>query len=83
MRAIGQLDDGKSDPTSIAYGLAPKCAALYQQFTQAMVSDNITDKGHAAARDRAQAGELQLITTAILTYRKAHPRGANSATEPQ
>jgi hypothetical protein len=73
MHAIARLDDGKSDPTSVAYGLAPQCAALYQQFTEAMVRDNITERSQAAMRDRARSEELRLITSAILTYRAASP----------
>ena len=75
MHAVARLDDGKSDPIGVANGIAPQCAALYQQFTEAMVSDNITERGQAAMRDRTRDGELRLITSAILTYRAASPAG--------
>jgi hypothetical protein len=79
MHAVARLDDGKSDPMSIANGIAPGCAVLYQQFTETMVSDNITERGQAAMRDRTRSEELRLITSAILTYRSGEPSKASQA----
>lgn len=71
--AVIRLDDGKSDPSSIAYGVAPVCAVQYQRLTDMMVSSNITDVGQAYARQDMRAGEVRLITSAVLIHRqKAH-----------
>jgi hypothetical protein len=76
MRAVARLDDGKSDPASVAFGIAPQCSVLYARLTEIMVGKNITDQGQAAMRAQMRAGEVQLITSAILTYRAAHPRAS-------
>lgn len=66
---VEKLDDGKSDPTSIAAGVAPLCASEYNQITQMMVSENITDVGQANARRQMAGNEIRLITSAVLTRR--------------
>jgi hypothetical protein len=74
MRAVKQLDDGRSDPTSIAYGIAPQCAVLYQQFTDAMVGENITEGGQAHMAGLMRTNELKMITSAILIHRAAQTK---------
>jgi hypothetical protein len=69
--AVRRLDDGKSDPVSIAYGVAPQCGELYAQLTNIMVSQNITENGQIAMRGEMRSGEMKLITSAILTFRAA------------
>lgn len=66
---VALLDDGKSDPISIAYGVAPSCASLYNELTQDMVHQNITEGGQAAMRERMRDGEIRLITAAVLAHR--------------
>jgi len=68
---VKRLDDGKTDPVSIAYGIASQCAELYAQLTNIMVSQNITENGQIAMREQMRSGEIKLITSAILTFRAA------------
>ncbi|HJY86875.1 MAG TPA: hypothetical protein VKE24_08565 [Candidatus Acidoferrales bacterium] len=71
---VVRLDDGKSDPVSIAYGIAPQRGELHAQLTNIMVSHNITENGQIATRERMKSGEVQMITSAILTFRAARNR---------
>lgn len=71
--AAARLDDGKSDPTSIALGITSACAAQYNTFREHMVGKNITQNGQAAARIMARDMEIRLATTAVL-YQRATTR---------
>src|SRR5262245_38782700 len=75
MRAVAQFEDGKSDPVSVAYGLTPKCARLYQQFTEKTVAAMSTDRGQTFMRNTAGSQEVKLATSAVLSYRAASPAG--------
>jgi hypothetical protein len=68
-QAVKRLDDGKTDPVSIAYGVAPQCASLYNHLSEMMIRENITDAGQANMQTQMRAGEIPLITNAILNYR--------------
>jgi hypothetical protein len=69
---VARLDDGKSDPISIAYGVAPQCAVLYQRLSQMMISENSTDAGQNNMRQQMKEGEIRLITSAVLAHRASH-----------
>lgn len=69
MSAVMRMDDGKTDPVSLAYGLAPQCAVQYQRFSAAQVSSSFTEGGQAAQRQLWREKEVQMITSAILIYR--------------
>lgn len=75
--AVGRLDDGKSDPVSIATGISPVCAVQYQHLTDLMVDrDFISTTGaREDMRERMKDAEIKLITAAILTHRAG--RSAN------
>lgn len=75
MGAVARLDDGRSDPTSIAYGLSSQCAVLYQQFSDTMERGAFTENAQAFARRQSREMEMRLITSAILHYRAAGPEG--------
>ena len=51
MAAVMRVDDGHSDPVSIAYGVAPQCSAKYLAFSQEMMSGMWTEGGQAAMRN--------------------------------
>jgi hypothetical protein len=68
-RSLALLDDGKSDPVSIASGVQPTCANLYEKLTQTVVSRATTQKGKDDARLMYKDGEIRAITNAILIYR--------------
>src|SRR5580765_566118 len=68
-QAVSQLDDGKSDPSSVALGISPRCGVLYNELTQLSVGQFFTEGGQANAQREMRAGEIRLITAAILTYR--------------
>jgi hypothetical protein len=69
LHSVALLDDGKSDPVSIAHGVQPTCAALYEKLTQTVVSRATTQKGKDDARAMYKDGEIRAITNAILFYR--------------
>ena len=62
-------DDGKTDPVSLAYGIAPQCAPQYQQFTEAEVGSYITENAQKAQRQLWKEKELQMITSAVIIHR--------------
>jgi hypothetical protein len=74
MRKITQLDDGKSDPLSIAYGVAPACAVHYEAMTQGVVREMITEGGQDYMRNKMHENELRLVTEAVLFHRASRTR---------
>jgi len=68
-RSVASLDDGKSDPASIAYNVQPTCAALYAKLTQTVVNRAKTEKAKDDARARYKDGEIKAISSVILIYR--------------
>ena len=68
-RSVALLDDGKSDPVSIAQTIQPTCAALYEKLTQTVVSRARTQKGKDDARAMYKDGEIRAITNVIFLYR--------------
>lgn len=71
MAAVARLDDGRSDPASVAMGVAGACAGQYAMLSDTMQGDMITVRGQNAMRDQMQSNELRLATAAVLTYRAA------------
>jgi hypothetical protein len=69
LHSVASLDDGKSDPVSIANGVQPTCAVLYEKLTQTVVNRATTQKRKDDARAMYKDGEIRAITTAILIYR--------------
>jgi hypothetical protein len=69
LRSVARLDDGKSDPVSIAHGVQPTCAVLYEKLTQTVVSRATTQKGKDDARAMYKDGEIRAITNAVLFHR--------------
>jgi hypothetical protein len=68
-QAVSRMDDGKTDPVSMAYGIAPQCAVQYQVLSQIMIRENFTENGQIAMRQQMRDGELRLVTSAIITHR--------------
>jgi hypothetical protein len=66
---VARMDDGKTDPVSLAYGIAPQCAVAYQRLSEAEVSRYITENGQAAQRQLWRDKEVQMITSAVLIHR--------------
>lgn len=69
MAAVQRLDDGRSDPASVAMGVAGACAGQYAQLSWQMQGQAFTEGGQAAMRDQMRTNELRLATSAVLTYR--------------
>jgi hypothetical protein len=69
MDAARRLDDGFSDPGSIAMGVAGACSGQFARLVQAMAEPMRTENRHANVRDQMRTVELRLATTAVLTYR--------------
>jgi len=74
IREVARLDDGKSDPLSVANGIAPACALQYEELTRTLMQEAAAEKGKDFLRQRTREDELQSITSAILIYRVAHAR---------
>lgn len=74
MREVARLDDGKADPMSVAYGIEPACANLYEAVIQTNLKGMITDEGRTETRRMFKEAELKLITAAILTYRASRAK---------
>ena len=68
-RALPQMDDGKSDPLSIAVGVAPRCAPEWNALSQLMIDTMTTEKSQDYMRAQMQSHEIQLATSAVLAYR--------------
>ena len=68
-RSVASLDDGKSDPASIAYNVQPTCAALYEKLTQTVVNRAKTEKAKSDAQARYRDGEIKAIVSVVLVYR--------------
>jgi hypothetical protein len=79
--AVARLDDGKSDPLSIAYGIEPQCAAQYEKIVETNLEGIRTFQGQTYGRRVYEDKELKLITSVILTYRKSPPRQPNYAVD--
>lgn len=69
MAAVKRLDDGRSDPASVAMGIAGACSGQYQQLSLQMQGQMLTENSQAYMRDQMRANELRLATNAVLTYR--------------
>jgi hypothetical protein len=74
MNAVMRLDDGKTDPLSLAYGIGPQCAVEYQQLTDQMLRPMYTEKGIAYMREFMRANETKMITSAVLIKRRGGAR---------
>lgn len=74
LREVARLDDGKSDPLTIAYGVEPACASLYAALTQTMQKGMITENAQIYMQRNMRDNELKLITSAVLNYRASHAR---------
>jgi hypothetical protein len=71
MHEVARVDDGKTDPMSIAYGIEPACANLYDAVIQTALKGMITDEGQTETRRLYKDEELKDITAAVLTYRSS------------
>lgn len=69
-KAVNRFDDGKSDPVSIAMGVEPMCENLYENAIQ-VATKGMTPQAETSVRQMWKDGEIKLITSAILTYRKS------------
>lgn len=74
MATVIRMDDGKTDPVSLAYGIAPQCAVQYGQLTDAQVGQMLTENSQNAQRRLMRDQELRLITSAILIHRSKNLR---------
>lgn len=67
--AVVRLDDGRTDPISMAAAIAPNCAAQYYALSQTMTGQFVTERGQANMRQEMRAGELRLIASSIVEHR--------------
>lgn len=69
MDEVKRLDDGKTDPVSLAVGIAPRCKPQYLALTQVMAAPMVTQRGDYEMRQEMRQGEIQLVTAAIVSWR--------------
>ena len=72
--AVEQVDDGKTDPMSVADGISAMCAAFYDKVRQSQIKvrqSQISEsqKGQEGMSATLKEGELRMIVSAILTHR--------------
>lgn len=79
--AIERLDDGKSDPLSIAYGIAPTCAVPSAELNRVRLKGYVSDCGGACGPAALKEQELQLITASVLSYRSFRAQQGDALTE--
>lgn len=73
--AVARMDDGRTDPFSLAVGIMPMCKPQYARLTNLMIYRNITERGQNEMRREMREGEVQLVTSAIVIHRsKSKPR---------
>jgi hypothetical protein len=78
VRAIERLDDGKSDPLSISYGIEPVCSAESARLAKTLIERMATADGQRYSRARWKHEESKLIVNAVLNHRASHSARANS-----
>lgn len=69
MAAVKRLDDGRSDPASVAMGVSGACSGQYAQLSLQMQEQMLTENSQTYMRDHMRTNELRLATNAVLTYR--------------
>jgi hypothetical protein len=70
VEAVIRFDDGKTDPVSIAYGIAPQCAVQYSQLTRITAQQlSSTQSGRVHILNLMKDDEIKSITSAILIHR--------------
>jgi hypothetical protein len=74
IRAIARLDDGKSDPASISYGIAPVCAVEHEHLTETYLKGVTSLEARIYLHQLYEDTAAPSITTAVLTYRVAENR---------
>ena len=70
--AVERVDDGKTDPMSVADGISPMCAAFYDKVRQSQIKvrqSSGTQKGQESTSANLKEGELRMIVSAILDHR--------------
>jgi hypothetical protein len=79
MGAVIRMDDGKTDPVSLAYGIDPQCGVQYQRLSEAEVGNYFTENAQTAQRQLWREKEVQMVTSAVLIHRA---KGKASASAP-
>ena len=70
--AVERVDDGKTDPMSVADGISAMCAAFYGKVRQSQIKvrqSSGTQKGQESTTANLKEGELRMIVSAILDHR--------------
>jgi len=69
---IARVDDGHSDPQSIATSVQPACAVQYNALIQIVVNQCCTtEDSKNSTQQKMKSEELKVITGAVLHYRAA------------
>lgn len=67
--AVARLDDGRTDPVSMAAAISPYCAQQYQIYWRTMASPIMTERGEARAAAEMRDNEVRLVAAAIVEHR--------------
>jgi hypothetical protein len=70
--AVERVDDGKTDPKSVADGISAMCAAFYDKVRESQIKarqSSGTQKDQESMSTTLKEGELRMIVSAILDHR--------------
>jgi hypothetical protein len=65
--AVERVDDGKTDPKSMADGISAMCAAFYDKVRQSQIT--VRQSSGNGQDANLKEGELRMIVSAILDHR--------------
>src|SRR5262245_55409837 len=71
---VRRLDDGRTDPVSLAVGVSPNCVGLWNSYYNMTMATKITKRAQDHAREELREDELRLITAAIVAHRASVQR---------
>ena len=67
--AVERVDDGKTDPMSVADGISAMCAAFYDKVRQSQIKVRQSSGIQKGQDANLKEGELRMIVSAILDHR--------------
>ena len=67
--AVERVDDGKTDPMSVADGISAMCAAFYDKVRASQIKVRQSSGAQKGQDANLKEGELRMIVSAILDHR--------------
>jgi hypothetical protein len=69
MSAVERVDDGNTDPMSVASVISPMCATAYDKFRKLQMTAMPTRQGQESMSATLKEGELRMIVSTIVAHR--------------